>query len=72
MSLLDGTSKMSKSAENDGSRINLLDSPDVIRKKIQRCKTDTAIGRWVGGLGGCMLWLISAFNHPPIHPKTQA
>lgn len=35
---------MSKSAENDGSRINLLDSPDVISKKIQRCKTDAFVG----------------------------
>ena len=31
MSLQDGTSKMSKSAENDNSRINLLDPPDVRR-----------------------------------------
>ncbi|EKU20762.1 tryptophanyl-tRNA synthetase, partial [Nannochloropsis gaditana CCMP526] len=44
MSLLDGTSKMSKSAENDGSRINLLDSPDTIRAKIKRCKTDASLG----------------------------
>jgi tryptophanyl-tRNA synthetase len=44
MSLLDGTSKMSKSAENDGSRINLLDSPDIIAKKIKRCKTDAIRG----------------------------
>ena len=42
MSLLDGTNKMSKSAENDGSRINLLDSPDVIARKIKRCKTDAS------------------------------
>jgi tryptophanyl-tRNA synthetase len=40
MSLLDGTNKMSKSAENDASRINMLDSPPVIQKKIKRCKTD--------------------------------
>lgn len=40
MSLLDGTSKMSKSAENDNSRINLLDTPADIRRKIKRCKTD--------------------------------
>lgn len=40
MSLDDGTSKMSKSAESDLSRINLLDSPDAIRKKFKRCKTD--------------------------------
>jgi hypothetical protein len=36
----DGTSKMSKSAESDGSRINLLDPPDVITSKIKRAKTD--------------------------------
>ena len=41
MSLLDGTAKMSKSAENDGSRINLLDPPNVIMKKIKKCKTDS-------------------------------
>jgi len=41
MSLLDGTSKMSKSAENDNSRINLLDPPAVIVKKVKRCKTDS-------------------------------
>lgn len=44
MSLQDGTSKMSKSAENDNSRINLLDSPDLISKKIKKCKTDTLVG----------------------------
>lgn len=44
MSLLDGSKKMSKSAENDASRINLLDAPDVILKKIKRCKTDTIVG----------------------------
>lgn len=41
MSLLDGTAKMSKSAENDNSRINLLDPPNVIMKKIKKCKTDS-------------------------------
>jgi tryptophanyl-tRNA synthetase len=40
MSLQDGTSKMSKSADNDNSRINLLDPPATIAKKIKRCKTD--------------------------------
>jgi len=44
MSLQDGTSKMSKSAENDASRINLLDTPDEIRRKIKRCKTDSVKG----------------------------
>ena len=36
----DGTSKMSKSAESDASRINLLDPPDVLNSKIKRAKTD--------------------------------
>lgn len=44
MSLVDGTKKMSKSDPAQGSRINLLDPPDVIQKKIKRCKTDTARG----------------------------
>eukprot|EP01038_Epipyxis_sp_PR26KG_P012696 gene12696-17023_t len=44
MSLVDGTSKMSKSAENDNSRINLTDSMDDIAKKIKRCKTDVYVG----------------------------
>merc|ERR1719440_2771984 len=44
MSLQDGTAKMSKSAENDNSRINLLDPPDVIARKIKKCKTDAIKG----------------------------
>ncbi len=36
----DGTSKMSKSAESDASRINLLDPSDVLASKIKRAKTD--------------------------------
>lgn len=44
MSLTDGTSKMSKSDPADGSRINLLDTPDVIANKVKRCKTDAADG----------------------------
>jgi tryptophanyl-tRNA synthetase len=44
MSLLDATDKMSKSAENDNSRINLLDPPEVIRRKIKKCKTDSGVG----------------------------
>lgn len=44
MSLQDGTSKMSKSAENDFSRINLLDPPDLIAQKIKKCKTDVYKG----------------------------
>ncbi|CAL8465216.1 g4751 [Coccomyxa elongata] len=44
MSLSDGTSKMSKSAESDASRINLLDPPDVLANKIKRAKTDAFKG----------------------------
>jgi tryptophanyl-tRNA synthetase len=44
MSLQDGMVKMSKSAENDSSRINLLDSPELISQKIKRCKTDSIKG----------------------------
>jgi tryptophanyl-tRNA synthetase len=44
MSLTDGRSKMSKSDPNEGSRITLLDPPDLIRKKIKRAKTDPVIG----------------------------
>lgn len=44
MSLTDGTKKMSKSDPAEGSRINLLDPPDVIHKKIKRCKTDPVKG----------------------------
>jgi len=40
MSLEDGNSKMSKSAESEFSRINLLDDADTISKKIKRAKTD--------------------------------
>lgn len=44
MSLLDGCSKMSKSDPNEGSRITLLDQPEVITKKIKRAKTDSQMG----------------------------
>ncbi|GJQ08609.1 hypothetical protein GpartN1_g400.t1 [Galdieria partita] len=44
MALDDGTCKMSKSSSNDMSRINLLDPPHVIKRKIQRCKTDSFMG----------------------------
>ncbi len=44
MSLTDGNRKMSKSDPSDMSRINLLDSPDLIEKKIKRCKTDLIRG----------------------------
>jgi tryptophanyl-tRNA synthetase len=40
MSLDDASKKMSKSNPNPGSYIAMLDSPDEIRKKISRAKTD--------------------------------
>jgi tryptophanyl-tRNA synthetase len=43
MSLTDGTSKMSKSAPLDNSRINMLDDPKEIESKIKRCKTDSKV-----------------------------
>jgi tryptophanyl-tRNA synthetase len=44
MSLTDGTRKMSKSNPSELSRINVLDSPDQITKKIKKCKTDLVRG----------------------------
>ena len=44
MSLTDGSAKMSKSNPAEGSRINVLDTPDEIAKKIKRCKTDAVEG----------------------------
>ena len=35
---------MSKSNPAEGSRINLLDTPEAIAQKIKRCKTDTFEG----------------------------
>lgn len=40
MSLRDGTAKMSKSAESDMSRINLIDDADMIAKKFKKAKMD--------------------------------
>ena len=44
MSLTDGTKKMSKSDPSEMSRIELVDPPEVIQKKIKRCKTDPVRG----------------------------
>jgi tryptophanyl-tRNA synthetase len=44
MSLTDGTKKMSKSDPSELSRISLLDTPDDIRKKIKKGKTDPIMG----------------------------
>jgi len=41
MALDDPTNKMSKSDPNDGSRINLLDTPKQIKQKIGRATTDS-------------------------------
>jgi len=41
MALDNPTKKMSKSAENEASRIAILESPDVFKKKIMRAVTDT-------------------------------
>lgn len=48
MSLTDGTKKMSKSDPSELSRINLLDTPDEIKKKIKKCKTDPIMGLTFG------------------------
>ncbi len=44
MSLTDGSKKMSKSDPSDLSRINLLDPPGEIEKKIKKAKTDPIRG----------------------------
>ena len=44
MSLTDGTKKMSKSDPSELSRIDLLDPPDAINRKIKKCKTDPIKG----------------------------
>ena len=44
MSLTDGTKKMSKSDPSELSRIELLDPPDAIKRKIKKCKTDPVKG----------------------------
>lgn len=44
MSLDDASKKMSKSNPSDFSRINLLDSPELIRQKIKKAKTDSIRG----------------------------
>jgi tryptophanyl-tRNA synthetase len=44
MSLTDGTKKMSKSDPSELSRLELLDTPDAIQRKIKKCKTDPIKG----------------------------
>ena len=43
MSLRDGSSKMSKSAESDMTRINLTDDTDLIAQKIKKAKSDADV-----------------------------
>jgi tryptophanyl-tRNA synthetase len=43
MSLQDGSKKMSKSDPSEKSRINLIDDPDTIVKKIKKAKTDQGV-----------------------------
>ena len=43
MSLKDTFFKMSKSSKSEYSRINLLDSPDIIKQKIVKAKTDSIV-----------------------------
>ena len=44
MSLNNGKKKMSKSDDSDLSRINMLDTPNIIKKKIMKAKTDSHHG----------------------------
>ncbi|MEL6580583.1 MAG: tryptophan--tRNA ligase [Cyanobacteria bacterium J06621_12] len=44
MSLTDGSKKMSKSDPSELSRLDILDPPDVIKRKIKKCKTDPIKG----------------------------
>ncbi len=44
MSLTDGTKKMSKSDPSEMSRIDLVDPPEVILRKVKRCKSDPTRG----------------------------
>jgi len=44
MSLTDGTKKMSKSDPSELSRLDILDPPDAIKRKIKKCKTDPVKG----------------------------
>ena len=75
MSLLDPTSKMSKSDPNPGTKILILDSPDDIRSKLGRAVTDS--GRdvrfdWENKPGvSNLLEILSAFTETPI-PELEA
>tara|TARA_Y100001968_G_scaffold3728_1_gene3276 strand:- start:30055 stop:31062 length:1008 start_codon:yes stop_codon:yes gene_type:complete len=50
MSLTDARKKMSKSDPNEASRIELLDPPNLITKKVKRAKTDSQLGLEFGNV----------------------
>src|SRR4051812_9379375 len=53
MSLRDGSAKMSKSDPSDASRINLIDSDDVIASKLRKAKSDAdVLPETIAGLEG--------------------
>jgi tryptophanyl-tRNA synthetase len=61
MSLKDGLSKMSKSSEDEASRINLDDSPGEIAKKIKKSATDSITGIYEAKGRDCVNNLIAIF-----------
>jgi tryptophanyl-tRNA synthetase len=70
MSLQDPTSKMSKSDPNQGSRVLLLDEPDVVRRKVGRAVTDSGTGivyDWNAKPGITnLLEILSLFTETPV------
>ena len=62
MSLRDATRKMSKSDSDDGSRINLTDSADMIADKMRRAKTDSQHGFAAATLSAEKANLLSIFG----------
>jgi hypothetical protein len=77
MSLVDGTAKMSKSAEAEGSRINLTDAADEIAKKIKRCKVLPFPPGLLGSVSWCRHGLCRCRSKPaarllPISPASHS
>jgi len=74
MSLTDGTRKMSKSDESDLSRINLLDSPETIQKKIKKAKTDPLVGLTLDAArpeSTNLLTIYALLTHQPLEAVAQ-
>ncbi|MFT3741079.1 MAG: tryptophan--tRNA ligase [Gammaproteobacteria bacterium] len=70
MSLQEPTVKMSKSDNNENSYITLLDSPEVITKKLKRCVTDSGSEVYFDpqqkpGISN-LLTILSVFSSQPI------